>query len=146
VCQVGDSKPGYFAIASPPSPSPIVELLIKHQPGSCAELLCGSAADSEVLSSAAMGKGFQMDKIPALAFPSVLLFATGTGISPVKALIESGSLEQAKRSNVTLYYGTRSAGEHRATSQVPGSLNTSEALSTVSSEPHSVQVRLTQHK
>lgn len=34
----------------------------------------------------------------------------GSGISPIKALIESGQLEADKRSDVRLYYGTRDAG------------------------------------
>ena len=39
--KVGDSKPGYFAIASAPSPERPIELLIKNQ-GSTAEILCDS--------------------------------------------------------------------------------------------------------
>lgn len=35
--------------------------------------------------------------------------AAGSGISPIKALIESGDLEADKRSDVRLYYGTRDA-------------------------------------
>jgi hypothetical protein len=35
---------------------------------------------------------------------------TGSGISPIKALIESGHLQADKRSDVRLYYGTRDAG------------------------------------
>lgn len=34
----------------------------------------------------------------------------GSGISPIKALIESGALEAEKRGDVRLYYGTRDAG------------------------------------
>lgn len=43
--QVGDSKPGFFAIASPPDPNNagVVELLIKDQ-GGAAELLCKANA------------------------------------------------------------------------------------------------------
>ena len=55
-----------------------------------------------------MGKGFPVDKVPPTAFPKVLLFATGSGISPIKALIESGRLETGARQEVTLFYGTRS--------------------------------------
>lgn len=50
-----------------------------------------------------------MDRIPAADFPTVLLFATGTGISPIKALIESGALDGRK--SVRLFYGTQSKGE-----------------------------------
>jgi ferredoxin-NADP reductase len=36
--------------------------------------------------------------------------STGSGISPIKALIESGALDADKRADVRLYYGTRDAG------------------------------------
>lgn len=36
-------------------------------------------------------------------------FLLGSGISPIKALIESGDLAADKRSDVRLYYGTRDA-------------------------------------
>lgn len=51
-----------------------------------------------------------MDKIPVAEYPTVLMFATGSGISPIKAVIESGVLEVSKRKDVRLYYGTKSAG------------------------------------
>eukprot|EP00967_Tisochrysis_lutea_P145401 scaffold272996_cov19-Tisochrysis_lutea.AAC.1 len=57
------------------------------------------------------GKGFPVDQIPAASFPTVLMFATGSGISPIKAVIESGVLEVSKRKDVRLYYGTKSEGE-----------------------------------
>ncbi len=58
------------------------------------------------------GKGFPVERIPASDFPTVLMFATGSGISPIKAVIESGVLEADKRKKVKLYYGTKSAGEY----------------------------------
>ena len=166
--QVGDSKPGFFAIASGPDEARnnagSVELLIKDQPGSTAEMLCkakaggyplhiqgrpgpgpaisgswccwavswaGAAAlpqlrlrrapscrqgrprccaapphwaplrrsnpsphslpllslspsGDEVLVSAPMGKGFPVDRVPPASHPTLLLFATGSGISPIK--------------------------------------------------------------
>eukprot|EP00882_Tetradesmus_deserticola_P006381 GHRQ01006711.1.p1 GENE.GHRQ01006711.1~~GHRQ01006711.1.p1 ORF type:complete len:324 (+),score=160.03 GHRQ01006711.1:989-1960(+) len=112
--KVGEGKPGFFAIASPPDPNNqgLLEFLIKAQ-GEAAEALAGLEAGAEVAVSPVMGKGFSVDQIPADAHPTVLLFATGSGISPIKALIESGDLEADKRSDVRLYYGTRNA-EHTA--------------------------------
>lgn len=43
--------------------------------------------------SPVMGKGFPVDRVPPEKVSTILLFATGSGISPVKALIESGALE-----------------------------------------------------
>eukprot|EP00878_Enallax_costatus_P007580 GHUV01007937.1.p1 GENE.GHUV01007937.1~~GHUV01007937.1.p1 ORF type:complete len:325 (+),score=104.05 GHUV01007937.1:809-1783(+) len=108
--KVGDGKPGFFAIASPPDPNNqgLLEFLIKAQ-GEAATALAALPAGAEVSVSPVMGKGFPVDKIPADNHPTVLLFATGSGISPIKALIESGDLEADKRSDVRLYYGTRDA-------------------------------------
>lgn len=107
--KVGDSKPGFFAIASAPDPNNqgVLELLIKKQ-GGTAELLCDIAKNAEVEVSPVMGKGFPIDKIPATDISTVLMFATGSGISPLKALIESGVLDTKQRKDVRLYYGTRS--------------------------------------
>lgn len=43
------------------------------------------------------------------AFP--LQFATGSGVSPMKAVIESGALQAKKRKHVRLFYGTKSKGQ-----------------------------------
>ena len=40
-----------------------------------------------------MGKGFRMERAPIADHPTCLLFATGSGISPIKALIESNELK-----------------------------------------------------
>ena len=40
-----------------------------------------------------MGKGFRPERAPAQQFPTCFIFATGSGISPIKALIESNELE-----------------------------------------------------
>ena len=52
-------------------------------------------ADTEVTVSPVMGKGFRMERAPADEHTTCLLFATGSGISPIKALIESDELEVA---------------------------------------------------
>ncbi|PKI59785.1 hypothetical protein CRG98_019791 [Punica granatum] len=52
-----------------------------------------------------MGRGFDVDQIePPEDYPTVLMFATGSGISPIRSLIESG-FDASKRSDVRLYYG-----------------------------------------
>ena len=42
-----------------------------------------------------MGNGFKVGQLPVADFDTVLLFATGSGIAPVKALIESQDLRVA---------------------------------------------------
>lgn len=44
-----------------------------------------------------MGKGFPIAKLPAEQYSTILMFATGSGIAPVKALIESPDLQVAFR-------------------------------------------------
>jgi NAD(P)H-flavin reductase len=44
--KVGDSKPAFYAIASPPAPSPQIELLVKNQ-GDTAQILCDSKAGGD---------------------------------------------------------------------------------------------------
>lgn len=54
-----------------------------------------------------MGNGFDIDRIsPPREYQTVLMFATGSGISPIRSLIESG-FGADKRSDVRLYYGAR---------------------------------------
>lgn len=103
------SKPAYMSIASPPSTaaSGSLEFLIKNVKGQTAGLLCSLSKGDKVEISPAAGKGFAIEHLyPAEDFPTVLLFATGTGISPVRSLIEAG-FDALKRSDVRLYYGAK---------------------------------------
>eukprot|EP00250_Pteridium_aquilinum_P012971 c21054_g1_i1 orf=322-1368(+) len=104
-----DSKPAYMSIASPPSTatSGSLEFLIKYVKGQTAGLLCDLNKGDKVEVSPVGGNGFAIERLyPAEDFPTVLLFATGTGISPVRSLIEAG-FDAHKRSDVRLYYGTK---------------------------------------
>ncbi|GAX75109.1 hypothetical protein CEUSTIGMA_g2553.t1 [Chlamydomonas eustigma] len=109
-----DNKPGFFAVASAPNASTLppdsLELLIKSQPGSSAEAIANLAAGGQLLVSTAQGKGFALDKIPVSDVDIVLMFATGSGVSPLKSVIESGLLGASERSLVQLFYGTRNSG------------------------------------
>ncbi|KAK4400000.1 Fruit protein [Sesamum angolense] len=106
--KVPDAKPSFLAIASPPSfaaSKGVFEFLVKSVAGSTAELLCGLQKGDVVELTPAMGKGFDLDQItPPENYQTVLIFATGSGISPIRSLIEAGFGE---RSDVRLYYGAR---------------------------------------
>lgn len=106
--KANDVKPGFFAIASPPDPNNqgLIELLIKRQ-GEAAEAICSVAEGGKVDVSHVMGNGFPIDKAPHETIKELLIFATGSGISPIRSLIESGALEVEKRHAVRLYYGTK---------------------------------------
>ncbi|KAK9277220.1 hypothetical protein L1049_006759 [Liquidambar formosana] len=105
-----DAKPSFLAIASPPSFAAArgeFEFLVKSVAGSTAELLCGLNKGDVVELSQVMGRGFDVDRIsPPEDYATVLIFATGSGISPIRSLIESG-ISANKRSDVRLYYGAR---------------------------------------
>ena len=77
-------KPTFLAIASPPllaSAEGVFQFLVKSVEGSIAELLCGLKKGDVVQLSQVMGKGFDVDQIaPPQDFPSVFIFATGSGI------------------------------------------------------------------
>ncbi|KAG8366685.1 hypothetical protein BUALT_Bualt17G0105200 [Buddleja alternifolia] len=103
-------RPTFLAIASPPSIAAsrgVFEFLVKSIAGSTAELLCGLRRGDTVELSPAMGRGFEIDRIsPPENYQTVLIFATGSGISPIRSLIEAG-FGADKRSDVRLYYGAR---------------------------------------
>uniref|UniRef100_A0A7N0VB02 FAD-binding FR-type domain-containing protein n=1 Tax=Kalanchoe fedtschenkoi TaxID=63787 RepID=A0A7N0VB02_KALFE len=109
--RIGDlPKPSFLAIASPPSLAAekgVFEFLVKSVAGSTAEVLCGLEKGDVVELTQAMGGGFDLNRIsPPEEYPAVLIFATGSGISPIRSLIESG-FGADKRSDVRLYYGAR---------------------------------------
>uniref|UniRef100_A0A0C9QUW4 TSA: Wollemia nobilis Ref_Wollemi_Transcript_7847_1318 transcribed RNA sequence n=2 Tax=Wollemia nobilis TaxID=56998 RepID=A0A0C9QUW4_9CONI len=107
--RVGDSRPTFLAIASSPEVSGggLLEFLIKDVEGSTAELICDLRKGDTVELSQVMGNGFDIDQLsPPDKFPTVFLFATGSGISPIRSLLESG-FDAHKRFDVRLYYGVR---------------------------------------
>jgi NAD(P)H-flavin reductase len=87
--------------------SGVFEFLVKSIAGSTAELLCRLRKGAFVELSPVLGQGFEMERIsPPEDYQTVLIFATGSGISPIRSLIESG-FDARKRSDVRLYYGAR---------------------------------------
>lgn len=99
-------RPGFFAISSPPTITGIFEFLIKQTDSTAwlSELKPGDVIES----SPVMGKGFPFSKLEE-APQDVLLFATGSGIAPIRAAIESilNGIEPKLRRSVKLFYGAR---------------------------------------
>ncbi|KAL3684751.1 hypothetical protein R1sor_002773 [Riccia sorocarpa] len=108
--KVGNVKPAFLAIASPPAVAQKegrLEFLIKDVEGSTASLICGLNRGDKVELSQVMGSGFPTERImPPEEYKTLLLFATGSGISPVRSLIEAG-FDAKNRGDVRLYYGAR---------------------------------------
>eukprot|EP01018_Ginkgo_biloba_P027413 Gb_38340 [translate_table: standard] len=81
--KVGDSRPTFLAIASPPvtASTGSLEFLIKYVEGSTAGLLCNLGKGDTVELSQVLGNGFDIEQIsPPEKYSTVLLFATGSGI------------------------------------------------------------------
>ncbi|KAJ1684868.1 hypothetical protein LUZ63_016258 [Rhynchospora breviuscula] len=102
------SPPLLLSIASPPHLARLhshFDLLVKRVPGSLSDALCGMTEGDLVEVGDVMGNGFQIpDAHQDVAV--LLMFATGSGISPIRSLIESG-FNQNKKAQVRLYYGAR---------------------------------------
>jgi NAD(P)H-flavin reductase len=95
---------GFFAIASAPHPRGVIlDFLIKR--GSpLADTLAALPPGSRVRLTSPSGKGFPLEKARNR---SLLLFATGSGISPIRSVIEVIRRERTSFKDVTLYFGAR---------------------------------------
>lgn len=109
--QPGAEKAGIFAIASAPDATPF-EFLIKETPPSDwspgTGWLTSASAGTELEVSQVMGSGFLKSDDALEGVTDVLLFAAGSGISPIRSTIESGVLDGK---DVRLYYGCRTADQ-----------------------------------
>ncbi|KAL6626615.1 hypothetical protein ACP70R_030341 [Stipagrostis hirtigluma subsp. patula] len=102
--------PIFLAIASPP-PAPHAgsstsfDFLVKRLPGTPSARLCDlRPGDLVHVGASVVGRGFEVARIADAR--DVLIFATGSGISPIRSLIESGFGENGKI-GVNLFYGVR---------------------------------------
>jgi sulfhydrogenase subunit gamma (sulfur reductase) len=94
---------GLFAIASPPGSTDRWDLLVKEGsrlPDALIHLPLGSRVEV----TQPKGRGFPLERARG---KDLLLFATGSGISPIRSVIESIRLEREAYGRVTLYFGAR---------------------------------------
>jgi NAD(P)H-flavin reductase len=110
-------KPGFFSISCAPNVQGIFEFLIKETPHVAwiSRLKPGGTVEMSPI----MGNGFpirkrlDLDQYPPLPTEQqpldILLFATGSGIAPIRSAIESrlNGVEPSRRRSVKLYYGAR---------------------------------------
>jgi len=119
---VETDKPAFIAIANGPTNARATrrfEFLVKRpkegyrdattgeEMASTAQKLCDAEVSTKVLVSEPMGKGF---RVPSSEIGEVLCFATGSGISPVKSLLEEGFFDDentTKGRETHVFYGTR---------------------------------------
>eukprot|EP00980_Cylindrotheca_fusiformis_P028286 scaffold22589_cov138-Cylindrotheca_fusiformis.AAC.49 len=111
-----ETQPLFMAISSPPNAeSPYFEFLIKRTENNA--WLADAEPGTQLSVSQVLGNGFPMDdNLEGFKydFPTqnILLFASGSGIAPIKAAMESGQLNVAAGGGgrtARLYYGVRTA-------------------------------------
>ncbi len=94
----------YFALASAPSRDCVSDLLVKRG-GKVADAAVEAAVPGRTLEvSAPFGKGFPYEDGHGR---HVLLFAAGSGIAPVRALVQHLLAHREDFDQVTLFYGQR---------------------------------------
>lgn len=114
--QSEDAKPLFLAVASSPDPSnPTFEFLIKKTDNND-WITSPSAAGVSCYTSQIMGGGFPIaENLDGFKydFPTqnVILFATGSGIAPIRSVIEANALTLGKGRTARLYYGCKNLDE-----------------------------------
>lgn len=98
------SGEAYFALASAPSPDGTADLLIKRGGKIADEVILAAAPGSRLETSAPFGKGFPMAEAEGR---DLLLFAAGSGIAPIRALLQHVLSRRRRFGRVTLFYGQR---------------------------------------
>jgi NAD(P)H-flavin reductase len=102
--RVPGGEPGIFALASPPSAGEHAELLVKRG-GRVADAVIDLATEgAELHVTAPQGTGFAAEDAHGR---DVLLFATGSGITPIRALLHQLLSDRTGHGKLRLYYGQR---------------------------------------
>ena len=103
-----DEKESYFALASAPGAAP--EILVRRTPSGVAASLWAKQAGDRVPVSAPGGKGFPMAQAQGR---DLILVAAGSGVGPLRAVIQWVLGHRKDFGAVTLFYGQR-AQDHFA--------------------------------
>jgi len=98
------SGEAYFALASAPARDATVDLLVKRGGKVADAAVADAVPGTSLLVSAPFGKGFAFEE--ALG-RHVLLFAAGSGIAPIRSLVQHILSHRKDFSRVTLFYGQR---------------------------------------
>lgn len=117
----GTASARSYSIANAPRADGKIELHIKHQPGGVfSDYLFTSAKAGDLLKlTAPMGSFFLRKQRPA----RMIFLATGTGIAPIKAMLEAVSQNAAlgaDGSEYLLYWGNRHRDDFYWTPAIPG--------------------------
>jgi sulfhydrogenase subunit gamma (sulfur reductase) len=106
--QAPGSRPGLFALANGPGSGRTAELLVRRG-SAIADAIVAAARPGEWLETThPHGPGFSIDHATGR---DVLMFATGSGITPIRALIQHLVERREEIGRVTLLYGQRSEAD-----------------------------------
>ena len=95
---------GLFAIASPPTPQGTQWEFLLKDGSPLPNALIALAPGARVEATRPEGRGFPLERARG---HDVLLFATGSGISPIRSVIASIRRDRGAYGRVTLYFGAR---------------------------------------
>ncbi len=98
---------GFFALASAPGPDGAAELLVKRG-GKVADAIAAVPAGGTLELTRPFGAGFPVEDAEGR---DLLLFAAGSGIAPIRALVQHVVAHRNRFGRVTLFYGQRRGAE-----------------------------------
>lgn len=99
---------GFFALASAPDPGGVSELLVKRGGRVADAAIDRSRAGGEVELTRPFGGGFPVEEAEGR---DILLFAAGSAIGPIRALVQHLITHRNRYGRVTLFYGQRHGAE-----------------------------------
>jgi sulfhydrogenase subunit gamma (sulfur reductase) len=105
--RVGDEQESYFSLASSRGEDGRAELLIKRGSLIANEVIDKAIPGAELECTAPIGIGFPVEKAIGM---EVVLFAAGSGISPIRSLLQHLVSKRDDFACITLFYG-----QHRST-------------------------------
>lgn len=102
------SGEAFFALASAPDPGGTAELLVKRGGRVADEAIAAATAGAALEVTSPFGKGFPVEEAEGR---DVLLFAAGSAIGPIRALLQHLTAHRNRFGRVTLFYGQRRGAE-----------------------------------
>lgn len=98
----------FFALATAPSPAGVAELLVKRGGRVAEAVIAAARPGASVELTPPFGKGFPLEEAVGR---DVLLFAAGSAIAPVRALVQALIARRDAFGRITLFYGQRHGAE-----------------------------------
>jgi NAD(P)H-flavin reductase len=98
----------FFALANAPDPAGIAELLVKRGGKVADALVAAGVPGGRIELTRPFGEGFPVEEAEGR---DVLLFAAGSAIGPIRALVQHLAQHRNRFGRVTLFYGQRHGAE-----------------------------------